>query len=303
MQETHTPVGVKSFTRLWRSCALAVVTAVVLFGIGHAEGPVHWSYEGKNGPTHWNELEPDYATCGTGTEQSPIDIRSSAAVSSSAAMVSYKPSTLTLFNNGHTEQDNYEPGSSLMLDGVKYDLVQFHFHAASEHTVDGKNTPMEVHFVHKNAAGGLAVIGVLLEAGAENTAYAPIFTHLAATEGKPTALAGTMIDANAMLPMERTYWRYNGSLTTPPCTEKVKWLVMNTPVRISDAQIAAFTAIIKNNERPVQPLNARQLLSPVSLPTTGRADMGMTGILTGAAFLTLMSGLALVWWTGRKIRT
>jgi carbonic anhydrase len=145
------------------------------------------------------------------------------------------------------------------VDGLKYDLVQFHLHAPSEHTLDGSHDPMELHLVHKNAAGGLAVVAVLLRAGRENPAYASVMNNLPEREMNVTPVGAARVDANRLLPKERTHWRYLGSLTTPPCTEGVTWLVMKMPVELSDAQIAAFTSIFKNNARPVQGLNARRL--------------------------------------------
>jgi carbonic anhydrase len=186
------------------------------------------------------------------------------------------------------------------LNGVKYDLVQFHFHTASEHAVGGQHQPMEIHFVHRNAQGGLAVVGVLLKSGGENAAYAPVFQNLPPQASQPAPVAGASVDANQLLPAQRTYWRYNGSLTTPPCSEGVKWLVMNTPVEVSDAQIAAFTNIFKNDERPIQAFNARTFLVPTTLPRTGDTVPRLDVALIGAGVLMLMVGFALVYASRRK---
>ena len=282
-----------SFSRIARALTLAVALALVAFGVALAQEGVHWSYEGDTGPEHWGELSPDYAACSQGVEQSPVDIPTSAPVNPANLAFKYQPSAVNIFNNGHTVQVNYDQGSSIVLDGVTYNLVQFHFHAASEHEIGGVQDPMELHLVHKNAQGGLAVIGILLKAGAENPAYAPVLQNLPPQESQPTPVAGATVDANTLLPAQRGYWRYNGSLTTPPCTEGVKWLVMSTPVELSEAQIAAFTTIFKNNERPVQPLNARTFLVPTTLPVTGGATVTWDGALVGAGVLAIAAGLAL----------
>jgi carbonic anhydrase len=218
--------------------------------------------------------------------------------------VSYRPSAVNIFNNGHTVQVNYDQGSSIVVDGTTYNLVQFHFHTASEHAIAGAHMPMEIHFVHRNAEGGLAVVGVLLKGGAENAAYAPVLQNLPAQESQPAPVAGATVDAAALLPAQRSYWRYNGSLTTPPCSEGVKWLVMSTPVELSDAQIAAFTAIFKNDERPVQPFNARTFLvsasTPASMPATGDATLRLDSALASLAALAILAGLALLYVSRRR---
>ena len=282
-----------SFNRIARAVTLAVGLALMAFGVALAQESVHWSYEGDTGPEHWGELSPDFAACSQGVEQSPVDIPANAPDNPANIGFKYQPSAVNIFNNGHTVQVNYDQGSSIVLDGTTYDLVQFHFHAASEHEIGGAHDPMELHLVHKNAQGGLAVIGILLKAGAENPAYAPVLQNLPPQESQPTPVAGATVDANALLPAQRDYWRYNGSLTTPPCSEGVKWLVMSTPVELSEAQIAAFTTIFQNNERPVQPLNARTFLVPTTLPATGGATVTLDAALVGAGLLALVAGLAL----------
>jgi carbonic anhydrase len=218
---------------------------------------IHWGYDGDVGPAYWGVLEPDWALCGSGEQQSPIDIPSSSPIHAAALEQSYLPSELNIFNNGHTVQINYDPGSTLLVDGEPYELVQYHFHAASEHTVDGTARPMEAHFVHRNADGDLAVVGVFLEPGAENAFYAPIFAHLPATKGEPERVDDVRVDATDLLPGVESHWRYDGSLTTPPCTEQVKWMVMNTPVAVGSEQIASFTALYSGNARPTQAMNER----------------------------------------------
>ncbi len=258
----------KSFTRILLVLALVLVFATAAFASG---GP-HWSYDGDTGPAYWGDLSPDYALCGTGQSQSPIDIPSSAPSNPADLVMAYQPSAVNIFNNGHTIEVEYDHGSAMTVDGSEYQLLQFHLHASSENTVDGNYYPMEVHFVHKNAEGRFAVIGVFLKEGAENAAYAPVFANLPTSEGEPEAVPGALVNAADLMPVNKTYWRWSGSLTTPPCTEGVTWLMMNEPVEVSADQIAAFTAIYDHNFRPTQPMNGREFIvgqAPGTLPTTG----------------------------------
>ncbi len=181
----------------------------------------------------------------------------------------------------------------LQVDGQTYDLLQFHFHNASEHTVDGSATPMEMHLVHSNDAGELAVVGIFLVEGEENAALAPVFANMPADEGEPSAVDGVTVDAGMVLPGDQSYWRYNGSLTTPPCSEGVKWFVMTTPITASAEQIAAYTDIYSNNARPAQPMNDRSMIvgqMPTELPETGAMNVDLT--LTMASVLAVFSVLA-----------
>jgi len=290
----------KLFAKLSHAFVFGIAIAIITFGAALAQEGVHWSYEGDTGPEHWGTLSPDFAACAKGVEQSPVDIPANAPLNAADLTFSYQPSAVAIFNNGHTIQVNYDPGSSLTLNGVKYDLVQFHFHAASEHAIGGQHQPMEIHFVHRNAQGGLVVVGVLLKSGSENAAYAPIFQNLPPQASQPAPVAGSTVNASQLLPEQHSYWRYNGSLTTPPCTEGVKWLVMNTPVEVSDAQIAAFTSIFKNDERPVQPLNARIFLVPTTLPRTGDRVRTLDGALIAAGVLMLAAGFLLSYTSRRN---
>lgn len=276
-----------------RSFLILILVLAFATSVLAASGP-HWTYDGEEGPAYWGVLSPDYALCGDGQSQSPIDIPSSAPGNPADLVTTYNPSAVNIFNNGHTIQVNYDPGSTLMLDSSAYELVQFHFHALSEHTVDGGHRPMEIHFVHKNAQGKLAVVGVLLAEGAANADYAAILDHLPTTEGDPVAVPGAQVDADNLMPATRTYWRYSGSLTTPPCTEGVSWLVMNNPVELASGQIAAYTAIFDHNSRPIQPINNRQFIvgqAPATLPTTG-ADLDQTSpTLWYVLLLVVLGGL------------
>lgn len=251
--------------------SLVVLLNATLFGVALAE-EVHWGYEGEHGPAHWGEMDPAYTLCATGLEQSPIDIAATAPLNPADLAFAYQPSGLTIVNNGHTIQANYKAGSTVQIDGRPYELLQFHFHRPSEHTVDGGDLPMELHLVHRNDTEGLAVVGVFLVEGAENAALAPVFDHMPAEEGEPETIEGVTIHAADLLPADQRYWRYDGSLTTPPCSEAVKWHVMQTPVEVSAAQLAAYEAIFHLNARPVQPFNAREFIlgqAPITLPVTG----------------------------------
>ena len=249
------------------------------------DGGAEWSYEGATGPAYWGELDPDYALCATGTEQSPVAIPSSAPLNPANLRYQYQPSRVNIFNTGYTIQVNYDAGSTLTLEGDTYELVQFHFHAHSEHTKDGQTTPMELHLVHRNAAGQLAVVGVWLTQGSANAAYAPVLNHLPTTEDEPQPVPGETVNADALLPAERSYYGYNGSLTTPPCTEGVKWVMLGQMVELSAAQINAYTSIFDANFRPVQrafPLTPNQAPSgsvggPYTVPEGGSVSLSASG--------------------------
>jgi len=225
----------------------------------HPVAAAHWTYEGEEGPEHWGEIDPAYEVCGTGTSQSPIDISASSEKDLANIAFHYQPSEVNILNNGHTVQVNYDAGSYIELDGVRYDAVQFHYHAPSEHAVDGKLSAAEIHIVHKNAEGQLAVVGIMLVEGAENTAFDPFINNLPA-EKTDVKDAGVKINTADFLPTVQTTFRYSGSLTTPPCTEGVNWLVMTSPVELSTAQLNALDALFENNNRPIQELNDRPLV-------------------------------------------
>jgi carbonic anhydrase len=229
------------------------------FAADHADKAPHWSYSGNTGPAHWAELSPEYAACGEGKAQSPVNITHAKHAKLSHIEVDYKPSSLDVINYGHTIQSDYEPGSSITLDGKTYDLVQFHFHHLSENTLNGKHFPLEGHLVHKSEDGKLAVIAVFFEEGRENPAIATVWAHMpktAVSENKP---GGVNVNASQLLPDSREYYTYAGSLTTPPCTEGVTWLVMSHRMTVSKQQVAAFATLEPADDRPTQPLNGRRI--------------------------------------------
>lgn len=219
----------------------------------------HWGYEGAHGPAHWGDVDAASKVCTLGSQQSPIDIDHTIRAELSPLDIAWGGGAAAIVNNGHTIQVNAAPGSTLSLDGGSYKLLQFHFHRPSEHTVGGKSFPMEVHFVHQNAAGGLAVVGVLMATGAANSAFAQVTTAMPQKEG-PAVPVAAPIDPNAFLPKGRSYYRYTGSLTTPPCSETVEWLLMVEPIEVADADVAAFAKLYAMNARPVQRVNRRFIL-------------------------------------------
>ena len=225
---------------------------------------VKWGYEAENGPAVWGRLSPEYLLCSEGTHQSPIDIANPIRANLSGITINYQPAILTIRNNGHTIEVTYPKGSWLEVDGDRFQLLQFHFHAPSEHAVAGNSFDMEMHLVHTSDDGTLAVVGALIRRGRENTAFNPIWAHLPTVSGQAKSVESVTFNADELLPSARHTYRYEGSLTTPPCSEGVKWFVLKSPIEMSEAQIAAFKAIIDNNNRPVQPLNGRELLEEVS---------------------------------------
>ena len=228
-------------------------------GLPSCDG-VHWEYTGDDGPEHWKELCVDYTTCG-GPAQSPINIANAQNDNTLVAIGEhFVASTTHAVNNGHTVQFNCDAGSEITVGGETYKLLQYHFHTHSEHVVNGVAYPMEVHFVHKNeATGKLAVIGVFFKEGAENHFLQPFIDHLPAVKDAKYDDDNLSFTVSDCLPSNRSYFTYGGSLTTPPCSEIVTWLVMENPVEASHEQIEAFHQIEHDNARPVQELSGRAL--------------------------------------------
>ncbi len=222
----------------------------------------HWSYEGTTGPAHWGDISEEYQTCKTGTMQTPINIDASNVMPASTKDFNfgYKPSPLHVVNNGHTIQVNYAPGSFVTFNGGKYQLVQFHFHVPSEHTINGKAWPMNVHLVHKDDAGKLLVVEVLFNAGNKNEELAKIFSLMPKDEGEVKD-EHILVDATKLLPAKISYFHYDGSLTTPPCTEGVSWFVMKQAIDVAGSDIENFKSIYPMNARPVQPVGGRVIES------------------------------------------
>ena len=245
-----------------RAAALAAAVVCGLSGAhdlrGDSTGEVLWEYEGDRGPVQWGSLDQAFSTCADGAEQSPIDLAAAMEGDFPAIEFDYGSRLAMVVNTGHTIQVNLDRGGGITLGGTRYDLLQFHFHHGSEHTLGGVRLPMELHLVHRSPGGALAVVGVLLREGAANETLAPIWKHLPSRANWSVALPEA-IEVAALLPADETTWRYRGSLTTPPCTEGVSWMVMTEPVTLSAEQIAAFGALYPHNYRPVQPLGRRTL--------------------------------------------
>ncbi len=245
-------------TRCFALLAIALMN-IALFGALAAD--VHWGYDGDEGPAYWGALSPDFALCADGSAQSPIDIREASPLDLVDIEFHYRETENAIVNNGHTIQVDVAAGSVIVYNGISYELLQFHFHAPSEHSIDGEAAPMEIHFVHRDPnSGALAVVGVMLTEGeGDNEAYVPVFDAMPADVGEAQAMSAPLA-LEALLPQTRAYYTYQGSLTTPPCSEIVRWLLLDTPVELSAAQIAAYTEIYAGNARPVQPLGKRDLL-------------------------------------------
>lgn len=216
----------------------------------------HWDYGGSGGPATWGRMKPEFSKCATGTRQSPIDIRDGIKVELDPVQFDYKPSGFRVVDNGHTVQVNLAAGNSIEVMGRRYELVQFHFHRPSEERVNGKQFEMVVHLVHKDLDGRLAVVAVLLDRGAAQGAVQSVWNNLPLEKGEEVP-ARTLLNVNELLPPERRYFTYMGSLTTPPCSEGVLWMVMKQPVPISAEQIGIFARLYPMNARPIQSASGR----------------------------------------------
>jgi carbonic anhydrase len=217
---------------------------------------VHWGYEGAMGPDRWGD---EFPTCAKGKAQAPLNIKGPFEKALFNVAPDYKPGQLKIVNNGHTIQVNVPPGSKLRIDSKPFELLQFHFHRPSEEHIDGKPSSMVIHFVHKNDAGRLAVLGVLLKEGNENPGIKALWAHAPAKEGPEIAPEGVMFNPANLLPREYEFYSYEGSLTTPPCTEGVRFFILKSHVNVSREQVDAFP--FKKNARPIQPQNGRAIAS------------------------------------------
>jgi len=216
----------------------------------------HWSYHGEHGPSHWGDLKEDYAMCKKGTQQSPINLKFRNPASDRTLKFDYRSGPLRVIDNGHTVQVNVDPGNSVVINGEKYELLQFHFHETSEHTISGKHYPMELHFVHKNEKGKLAVVGVMLNEnkdGYPHPEIANIWKNIPRTQNKEEKIPSVEINPLRLIPQRLTHYHYQGSLTTPPCSEGVNWNVLNTPIEVSTTQLSQFRKYYTHTNRPVQP--------------------------------------------------
>jgi len=229
----------------------------------HEQHKSHWSYSGEAGPQHWGSLKQAYTACGTGSQQSPINIQTQRALASKVGDIafSYKPTPIKVLNNGHTIQVNYAPGNTMTVSGKTYELLQFHFHSPSEHMLNDKHSEMEVHLVHKGADGKLAVVGVMMNTGKVLNTLSPVWNRLPHELNQVTLNPGTINAADLLPANTKNYYHYMGSLTTPPCTESVSWYVMKEAVEVAANQVAKFAGLIGDNARPVQNVNRRFILA------------------------------------------
>jgi carbonic anhydrase len=236
----------------------AGTAAVAVHGAGTAAA--HWSYNGPAGPQTWGGLKPEFSLCGNGQRQSPIDIRGGLAVDLEPVAFSYQASRFAVIDNGHTVQANVAPGNFIDLGGKRYELVQFHFHRPSEERIDGRQFEMSVHLVHRDEQGKLAVVAVLMDKGQQaQPAVQKVWNNLPLEKGEENA-ARVALDIAELLPTDRRYFTYMGSLTTPPCSEGVQWVVMRQPVVMTAEQIELFARIYPMNARPVQQAGGRRIL-------------------------------------------
>ncbi|MBV6624885.1 MAG: carbonic anhydrase [Rivularia sp. (in: Bacteria)] len=246
--------------------ATAGVATSSLFGCGSLtsatkdNSKTNWGYIGKEGPENWGNISSDFEVCRLGETQSPVNLESAVDADLPALKIDYKQTPLRIINNGHTIQVNYQPGSTLTLDGETYELLQFHFHHPSEHKVNGEALPMELHLVHKNEKGALAVVGVFLKEAKANPTLQKVWQAMPLQKGKEKNVSNVSVNAAELLPENQDYYRYFGSLTTPPCSETVNWIVLKEPVEISSRQVEKFAKIFPMNARPVQLVKRRFLL-------------------------------------------
>jgi carbonic anhydrase len=222
----------------------------------HAATHSAWSYDGEAGPAHWGEMHPSFSTCAHGQRQSPIDIREGIAVELEAIRFDYQASAFRVVDNGHTVQVNVAPGSHLAVGGRRYELQQFHFHRPSEERINGRQFDLVAHLVHRSDDGRLAVVAVLMDAGKAHPLVQLVWNNLPLEKHEEQA-APVPMDLNALLPEDRRYYTYMGSLTTPPCSEGVLWLVMKQPSALSPEQLAIFTRLYPMNARPLQAASGR----------------------------------------------
>lgn len=269
----------------------AAFSILANFSYGGESHPTHWGYEGDHGPSHWGSLGPEFALCDTGMAQSPVDLLRSRALTLDDIQFSYKDAPFHVINNGHTLQElepisetvksrypmhgqtmlHFDKDSAIMLDGDLYLLEQFHFHAPSEHTIDHKHYPMELHLVHHNERHEAAVVAVFMQEGKHNPFFETFLNHAPRKAGEFIEDRSHLINPADLLPKRRSYYSYFGSYTTPPCHEGVLWTIMHDPIEVSAEQIKKFRALVgHDNARPIQPLHKRFVVESNTVETAAK---------------------------------
>ncbi len=238
---------------------MVLLLALVVAARAADEDEAAWGYFGATGPQHWGGLSEAFLACREGKYQSPIDVVDAIDAALATLQFSYGGSTTAISNSGHTIQVDVGPGNTLEVGGQRFDLVQFHMHSPSEHHIEGESFPLEVHFVHRDEHGQLAVVAVMFRLGAENPALVLLGASAPSEVGQTRPFAAPLAEL-VLLPEERSYYRYSGSLTTPPCTEGVIWLVLKEPRTTSKQRVTRFVELIGENARPLQPLTGRSIL-------------------------------------------
>ena len=238
---------------------ISLLSCCLSLNFANAAKKPHWSYEGNSGPKNWGSLSQDYKLCPEGNQQSPINIQTQKAATKAPLKFNYSNSVpLEITNNGHTVQVNFKPGNSISMGKKEWELKQLHFHSKSEHTFNNQHSALEMHLVHKNKNGGLAVVGVMFEEGGEDSTLLKMFERIP-KENQTKSYPKITLNLNNLLPKNKELYTYKGSLTTPPCSEGVSWFVMKNKKSISLGQLNSFKKYYSGNFRPVQPLNNRKL--------------------------------------------
>jgi len=234
--------------------------AIATLSTGCATQSSHWGYSGDEGPENWATLSDDNYAC-SGKNQSPINLTNFTQAKLNPIKFNYQAGGHEILNNGHTVQLNYQDGSHIKIDGKTFSLLQFHFHTPSENNINNQSFPLEAHLVHADKDGNLAVVAVMFKEGAANKALEQAWEKMPKHAGDKHQLSSS-VNVNDILPLNRDYYRFNGSLTTPPCSEGVRWLVMKQAITVSKQQIATFSEVLHEpNNRPIQAINARTVLN------------------------------------------
>jgi carbonic anhydrase len=236
-----------------------ITLTFVSFSVNASSDEVHWEYHGENGPEHWGDLAPEFIQCRVGLNQSPINITGLIDADLPPLVFDYQTNTVNLVNNGHTVQINVESGNFLRVEGQEFELLQFHTHVPSEHRIDGESFLLEVHYVHQNAEGELAVVSVLYKEGEDHPKFSQYFSTIPAIVGEPVPSVSSL-NGLFIATIDKSYYRYNGSLTTPPCTEGVRWYVLKEIMTVSRERRDNFNKLIGDDARGPQPINARPVL-------------------------------------------